>query len=50
MDDEFDPRPCDTCIEQEYCDKSNARYCCLLCKWYGVDDCDNCIPLRFERS
>lgn len=40
-----DPCPCDTCASQDSCDGWDARYCCTLCQWYGMTDCDNCDPM-----
>lgn len=42
MDDEY---PCDTCSRRDYCDGWDARFCCTLCQWYGMTDCDNCDPM-----
>ena len=40
-----DPCPCDACSNRDYCDGWDARYCCTLCQWYGMTDCDNCDPM-----
>lgn len=47
MDDIYDddPCPCDTCASQDSCDGWDARYCCTLCQWHGMTDCDNCDPM-----
>ena len=47
MDDLYDddPCPCDTCANRDHCDGWDARFCCTLCQWYGMTDCDNCDPM-----
>ena len=42
---EADPHPCDTCSHSDFCDGWDARFCCTLCQWYGMTDCDNCDPM-----
>lgn len=36
--------PCENCAQQDFCDGLEARYCCVRCMAYGLDDCDNCDP------
>ena len=38
-----DDDPCSTCSND--CDGWDAQFCCLRCKYYGQDDCDNCNPM-----
>ena len=40
-DDELeDDYPCVNCDSN--CDHWEARYCCVLCNYYGGGDCDDC--------
>ena len=37
-----DDYPCVNCDSN--CDHWEARYCCVLCNYYGGGDCDDCDP------
>lgn len=39
----IDDDPCSTCSKD--CDGWDAQYCCIRCRWFGQDDCDNCDPM-----
>lgn len=39
-----DDYPCNDCPKADWCDSWEARFCCTLCQYDGVDDCDNCDP------
>lgn len=47
MDDYYDndPCPCDSCSHRDYCDGWEAHFCCTLCQWHGMTDCENCDPM-----
>lgn len=34
--------PCDDCPRKDTCDTWDARYCCELCSYNGLEDCENC--------
>ena len=43
--------PCDTCDVREYCDAQEARFCCVRCRYLGLDgdDCDQCLDdLKYD--
>lgn len=37
-----DDYPCNHCDQK--CDGWDARFCCTLCHYNGVEDCENCDP------
>lgn len=37
--------PCDDCQNRDTCDGWEARFCCTLCHYNGLEDCDNCNPM-----
>lgn len=37
-----DDYPCNNC--DQTCDHWDARFCCTLCHYNGLEDCDNCDP------
>lgn len=38
-----DDDPCLSCGCD--CDGWDAQFCCIRCRWFGQDDCDNCDPM-----
>lgn len=41
--DEFEDNPCDICDMD--CDYWEAQFCCRLCRYMGVENCDDCDPM-----
>lgn len=42
---EFDPCPCDDCLDYDHCDGWEARFCCSICRWQCEEpDCESCNP------
>lgn len=37
-----DDYPCNHCDQK--CDGWDAQFCCTLCRYNGLDDCENCDP------
>lgn len=40
-----DDCPCNDCALADNCDGWEAQFCCVLCEYYGNNDCDNCDPM-----
>ena len=49
MDNELDfydnDYPCDNCPQSEYCDGWEAQFCCILCRYNGLENCEYCDPM-----
>ena len=41
MEDKY---PCDSCPMADSCDVWEAKFCCTLCAYYGMQNCDDCDP------
>lgn len=37
-----DDYPCNDCPKADWCDGWEAMFCCTLCRYNGIEDCDNC--------
>lgn len=43
--------PCDICDDRECCDAYEALFCCVRCRYLGLngDDCDPCLgDLKYD--
>lgn len=37
-----DDCPCNTCPQNGECDGWEMQFCCALCHYSGLEDCENC--------
>lgn len=36
--------PCDACGQKDSCDGWEAQFCCDLCRYSGLEHCEDCDP------